>query len=186
MEKDDDRELIGRYLEGDADAFSEFYERHRRPVFAFLLSIVRQRETAEEIFQETFFAFLRSLGRLDDRSSFRPFLLRTARNLAIDRLRREKAGEKALRARAADPFFALDPSRGSGPPGDPERVTALLLDLPAEQREAVVLKHIGGLTFREIGELTGAPEDTAVSRYRYALKKLRAALAPGGCDDGKR
>jgi RNA polymerase sigma factor (sigma-70 family) len=176
-----DRELIDRYRAGDEDAFGEFYERHRRPLYALLLAYVRRRETAEELLQETFFAFLRGLDRLDGSVGLRPLLARTARNLAIDRLRRERCGERALAARAADPIFRP----ASGPPGaavdEADRMGALLHGLPEEQREAVVLKALLGMTFREAAEVTGAPEATVASRYRYGIEKLRAALAPGGC-----
>lgn len=175
-----DRELIERYREGDEEAFEAFYRRHRNPVFVYLLAHVRNRETADELLQETFFAFLRGLHRLDGSVDLRPYLVRTARNLAIDHLRRRRSGERALQRRAADPLFRR---RGEGPGGseEPEMLSALLHRLPDEQREAIVLKVFAGMTFREIGVLTGTPEATVVSRYRYGLDKLRASLAPGGC-----
>jgi RNA polymerase sigma-70 factor (ECF subfamily) len=178
-----DGELIGRYRAGDEAAFSEFYGRHRRPLFAFLLSLVRERETAEELFQETFFAFLRSLDRLDERESYRPLLARTARNLAFDWLRRRRAGARALERRASDPVFSRPPDGGiPGAAGDPGEVAEMLRELPREQAEAVFLRVFLELTFREIGEVQDCPEESAASRYRYGLNKLREALAPGGCD----
>ncbi|MGQ9592113.1 MAG: RNA polymerase sigma factor [Planctomycetota bacterium] len=177
-----DRDLIERYRRGEEKAFEEFYRRHRRPIFAYLLACARNRETAEELLQETFFAFLRSLDRLDGSADLRPYLFRTARNLAIDWVRRRRSSERALERRAADPFFRRcgeAPSEAADE--DAERLSALLDRLPDEQREAIVLKVFGGLTFREIGLLTGSPEATVVSRYRYGLEKLRASFSPGGC-----
>jgi len=176
-----DRELIDCYRRGEESSFGEFYARHRRPLYVLILSYVRIRETAEEILQETFLAFLRSLDRLDGSPDLRPYLARTARNLAIDRLRRERCGEKALRSRAADPLFRPPEAATGSVWDDPDRMSRILRELPEEQREAVVLKAIAGLTFREIAEGTGVAEATAVSRYRYGLEKLRAALAAGGC-----
>ena len=177
-----DRELIDRYRAGDEGAFGEFYRRHRRPLYALLLAYARHRETAEELLQETFFSLLRGLDRLDGSGDLRPYLARTARNLAIDWLRRKRCGEKALEARAADPLFRPSPGGGVGSSADgAERIGRLLHGLPEEQREAVALKVFLGMTFREIADLTGSPEPTVVSRYRYGIEKLRAALAPGGC-----
>lgn len=178
-----DRELIDRYLRGDEAAFGELYVRHRRPLYVLLVSYVRSRETAEDLLQETFVALLRSVDRLDGSPSLRPYLARTARNLAVDRLRRERCDAKALRARAADPLLRRS-SEASGREGDaedPDALNALLHGLPAAQREAVVLRALVGLTFPEIAALTAAPEATVVSRYRYGLEKLRAALPVGVC-----
>lgn len=176
-----DRELIDRYEGGDEEAFREFYSRHRRPLYVLLLSYVRSRETAEELLQETFLAFLRSLSKLDGTENLRPYLARTARNLAIDWLRRERCGERALQARAADPLFQKVAESPTERNEDAERMSALLYDLPTEQREAVVLHGLVGLTFREVAELAAVPEATVVSRYRYGIEKLRAAFARGGC-----
>ncbi len=175
-----DRELIDGYRGGEETAFGEFYSRHRRPLYVLLLSYVRSRETAEELLQETFLALLRNLDKLDGREDFRPYLARTARNLAIDWLRRERCGERALRARAADPLFRRANAAPADANEDAERMSALLYDLPDEQREAVVLHGLAGLTFREIAELLSVPENTVVSRYRYAIEKLRTAFARGG------
>jgi|SoiMethySBSTD1v2_1073268.scaffolds.fasta_scaffold470610_2 RNA polymerase sigma-70 factor, ECF subfamily len=181
-----DRELIDVYKRGDEAAFREFYARHRKPLYVYLLSVVRDRETAEELLQETFFAFLRHLDRLNGSDDLRPFLVRTARNRAIDVLRRRKRGEVALQRRAEDPLFKPRPAGAAGAV-DPDEVSALLRRLPDEQREVIVLKILVGMTFREIARVTGCGESSVVSRYRYGLGKLRAfALAIGGCVEGAR
>ena len=61
-----DRELVRSYLGGDETAFREFYHRHRRPLYVYLLSLVDQRENAEDLLQDTFFLFLRKISRIDD------------------------------------------------------------------------------------------------------------------------
>ncbi len=181
-----DRDLIDLYRTGDEEAFAELYRRHRRPLFVYLLSLVRHRETAEELLQETFLALLSGLDRLDGSLDLRPFLVRTARNRAIDFLRRKRVGERALERRAAEALFKT--ASGSPPdrPGDAERLSALVLDLPEEQREVILLRIFYGMTFVEIARASGSPEGSVVSRYRYGLEKLRAALARGGCADGTR
>lgn len=181
-----DRELIALYKAGDEDAFREFYVRHRKPLFVYLLSLVRDRETAEELLQETFFAFLRHLDGLNGSADLRPYLVRTARNRAIDLLRRARRGEEALHARAEHPLFKRRPADGVAGAEGAEEVEALLQRLPPEQKEAIVLRVLLGMTYREIALLSGCPEASVASRYRYGMEKLRAALARGGLDDGIR
>jgi RNA polymerase sigma-70 factor (ECF subfamily) len=175
-----DRDLILAYLAGREEAFAEFYRKHARGLYVYLLSLVRSRETAEELLQETYLGLLSHLERLELKENMKPFLFTTARNLARDWLRRERRGRAALARRQEDPFFR--PGRGyeasyPAAPADAEEVSRLLHRLPDAQREAVVLKELSGLTFREISRLLGVPEGTVVSRYRYALEKLRGMAA---------
>ena len=181
-----DRDLIDRYRSGDQAAFAEFYGRHRRPLFVYIISLVRHRETAEELLQETFFALISNLSRLDGSLDLRPFLVRAARNRAVDFLRRKRVGARALERRAEELLFKSNGGGSPEGPGDPERLSALLLSLPEEQREAILLKVCYGMTFGEIARAADCPEGSVVSRYRYGLEKLRAALARGGCVDGTR
>jgi len=177
-----DRELIRLYERGNEEAFREFYSRHRRVLFVYLLSLVRSRETAEELLQDTFCAFLQGLGRLNGSVDLRPYLVRTARNRAIDHLRKSRRDAAALESRAEDSLFKARGRDGSERGGliDPEEVSRLLQRLPEEQREAVILRVFAGMTFREIAELAGCPEASVVSRYRYGLEKLRAAWKTDG------
>jgi len=180
-----DRELICRYREGDEEAFREFYERHRRALFVYLLSLVKSRETAEELLQDTFYSFLRSLGRLNGSAGLRPYLVRAARNRAIDHLRRLRRDAEAIEWRAEDAIFKARgrESVGLGESSDWEAMDLLLRRLPDEQRETIVLKVLLGMTFREIAELDGSPEASVVSRYRYGMEKLRSWLKKEHCDD---
>jgi len=176
-----DRDLIEAYQRGDETAFRAFYERHRGPLFVYALSIVRSRDAAEEVLQESFFAFVRRLfdedGFTAGTSDFRPYLFRSVRNAAIDRGRRLERGSRALARRGADPMFRR------GDAGDPANLDGeffekLLDRLPPEQREVVILRALGDLEYREIAGLTECSENTVASRYRYGVQKLRAALEP--------
>lgn len=172
-----DRDLIRLYEDGNEEAFREFYSRHRRVLFLYLLSLVRSRETAEELLQDTFYSFLSSLGRLNGSANLRPYLVRTARNRAFDHLRRSRRDAEAIEWRAEDALFNARGQDAAGRGGliDPDEVSRLVQGLPEEQREAVILRVFAGMTFREIAALAGCPEASVVSRYRYGLEKLRAA-----------
>lgn len=174
-----DHELLARYQRGSEEAFALFYDRHSQGLYLFLLSIVRSREAAEELLQETFCGLIRRLDSLEMREDMRPYLFASARNSALDWLRRETRFRRAIQKRTEDPFF----SRGDaaertferdGP--DVDELNRFLHRLPPEQRETVVLKDLAGWTFREIGDLMGAPENTVVSRHRYAMTKLRSMV----------
>ncbi len=173
-----DGELIAGYLAGDEDAFEAFYRRHRRQVYVYLLSCVRNRATAEELLQEAFLTFVRHAAKLRDRHDLKACLLHMARSRAVDFLRREGREAKARRERSEDPMFRprVDSSRGSSAALDAERLTALVHRLPGPQREAVVLRVFVGMKFGEIATTVGVSENTVVSRYRYGIQKLRAAM----------
>ena len=192
-----DRELILTYLDGDEEAFGVFYRRYRRPLYVYLLSIVGLREIAEEIMQEIFFSLLSHLEDLDDGPSYRPYVFQAARNRAIDFLRREERAQRALERRKQDPLLGRQLLGGQLLGGhtdglfsrssswdsfvDAEELEGALGRLPPEQRETIVLKAMMGLTFQEVGRLMGVPENTAVSRYRYGLQKMRVLLGAGEC-----
>ena len=144
--------------------------------------MVNTREVAEELLQETFFTFLRQVERLPDRPNLRPYLLRIARSRAYDFLRKERCALRVIERQKQDPLLRSREADGftAYPAGPPEEIQEQLLLLPDKQREVVILKAVEGLTFKEIGRITGVPESTAVSRYRYGLEKLRTALQTGG------
>ena len=173
-----DRELIHEYLEGSEEAFRTFYWRHRQALFVYIVSIVHRRELAEEILQGTLVTFLRHLERLDDRSNYRPWLLRVARSRCIDALRGEERHGRALKVHGER---LRERRTGEGTHdlhglGLSEEVARLLLDLPSEQREVLVLRGCLELTFAEIAEMTGVPENTAISRHRYGMARVRRSL----------
>ncbi len=183
-----DRELLARYQRGSEEAFVSFYDRHCRGLYLFLLSLLQSREAAEELLQEIFLGLVGRLDSLDVRENMKPYLFTSARNSAVDWLRRENRFRRAMEKRREDPFFrgpesAAKSFESDGP--DVAELNKLLHQLPLEQREAVVLKELIGMTFREISALTKAPENTVVSRHRYAMAKLRTMiLQRDGSDHG--
>ena len=154
------------------------YDEHAPTLFAFLLACTRREADARDLLQETYVKLARLPGGLDGVRDERAFLLRLANNLAIDLFRR-----RGTRERHHD-LFAVETASTFAPATDPdvaafrERLGVALGELPTEQRAVVHLKLWSGLTFEQIAATLDISPNTAASRYRYGLDKLRARLRP--------
>lgn len=154
------------------------YDAHAGALFGFLLNLTRDEADTRDALQEVFIKLASRPGLLEGVREERAFLLRLAHNLAVDHLRR-----RATRQRAADQL-AEDSPTPFAPAADPDEqvfrdALADSLDaLPPEQRAVAHLKLWEGLTFEAIAELLAIPLNTAASRYRYGLDKLRERLRP--------
>ncbi len=165
-----------RNVSGRALTTEELYERHGEGLYRYLLFKLGSAEDAEDVLQECFCRFARYDLRWRLVRNVRAFVFRVARNEADRSLRRKlgrRVGERMIASGAALGFAAVIAA-----PEEP--ALALLLrragELPAEQREAVYLKVFDGLTFKEIASVSGVSVNTAASRYRYGIDKLRGAL----------
>jgi RNA polymerase sigma-70 factor, ECF subfamily len=154
------------------------YDEHAQAVFAFLLNFTRHEADTRDLLQEVFVKLARRPELLDGVRDERAFLLRLAHNLAIDLIRRRGTRDKHHEQLAAEtlPVFAA----GASPDESAfrEALGAALCELPAEQRAVVHLKLWEELTFEQIAELLSIPLNTAASRYRYGIDKLRERLRP--------
>ncbi len=154
------------------------YDEHARSLYAFLLNLTRDESDTRDVIQEIFVKLARNPGLLDSLRDERAFLLRLAHNAAIDLIRR-----RGTRERTKD-NFAAEIVSPFAPANDPDEQTfrnelaGALASLPAEQRAVVHLKLWEGLTFEEIAVALEIPLNTAASRYRYGLDKLRQHLRP--------
>ncbi len=160
------------------DFLARLYDDHAQALFAFLLNLTRNEVDAKDLLQDLFVKLAKQPGLLDGVRDERGFLIRLVHNLAIDLVRRRRAREKnyeklagettSLFATAADP--------------DERAFRAALMEalgeLPIDQRAVVHLKLWEGLTFEAIAEALGLSPNTAASRYRYGLDKLRERLRP--------
>jgi RNA polymerase sigma-70 factor (ECF subfamily) len=160
------------------DEIEQLYDQHAQALFAFLLNFTRNEPDTRDLLQEVLIKIAKQPGLLRGVRNPRNFLLRLAHNLALDFMRRRSALEK-YHARLADEspqVFATnaDPDEAQFR----ECLTAALGELPADQRAVVHLKLWEGLTFEEIAELLQTSPNTAASRYRYGLDKLRQRLRP--------
>jgi len=160
------------------DFLARVYDHHAQALFAFLLNFTRNETETKDLLQELFVKLAKQPGLLEDVRDERAYLIRLAHNLAIDLMRRRATREKNYEQLAAESVAIF----ASG--GDPDRqafrrgLADALAALPSEQRAVVHLKLWEGLTFEQIAEALEIPANTAASRFRYGLDKLRERLRP--------
>ena len=168
------------YARGDVRAFDALYERQRGMLYRFILRSVVDRAVADELYQETWARLIAARARYRPEAKFSTWLLQIAHNLVIDGLRR--ARPQASEAETETVLRELDapdcdrPDQVLGEFEQRRRLQLALDALPAEQREAFVLRVEGGLGLDEIARVTGAGHETVKSRLRYAFAKIREKL----------
>ena len=154
------------------------YDEHAQPLFAFLLNLTRHEVDTRDLLQEIFVKLARNPGLLDGVRDERAFLIRLAHNAAIDWIRRRGARERAKENFAAEKIAVFAPANNPDEKLFREELAAALAELPEEQRAVVHLKLWEGLTFEEIADVLEISPNTAASRCRYGLDKLRDRLRP--------
>ena len=156
----------------------KLYDEHAQALFAFLLNFTRDEDDTRDVLQEVFAKLARQPELLRAARDERAFLIRLAHNAAIDLMRR-----RGTRRRQHEQFGEENPQPFAATANPDEatfraELSAALGDLPPDQRAAVHLKLWEGLTFEQIASTLEIPLNTAASRYRYGLDKLRARLRP--------
>jgi RNA polymerase sigma-70 factor (ECF subfamily) len=193
-----DEALMIAYRAGEARAFEKLLARHEKPVWNFLRRFSRDREAAEDLLQEVFLRVVKdaqdrgkeSEGGWRGTAKFSTWLYTIARNLCIDRARRathRQAASLDEAGPAGDEATATlhDRLASSDAPADVvvaerqagRRIDRAIAELPDDQREVFLMREVMELPFAEIASVVGASEPTVKSRMRYALEKLRLALA---------
>ena len=154
------------------------YDEHAPPLFAFLLNLTRDEADTRDLLQETFIKLARDPRLLNGVRDERAFLIRLAHNAAIDLIRRRGTRERTkeyLAAEILSPFaVASDPDETTFR----TELSSALEELPVDQRAVVHLKLWAGMTFEEIATALEISPNTAASRYRYGIDKLRDRLRP--------
>lgn len=179
-----DGELIVEFLSGDQWAMETLVNRHKKRVFGYILLMVKDYSTSEDIFQDTFIKVIQSLkeDKYVDSGRFVSWVMRIAHNLIIDHFRREKQLKTY-----SNEQFGVDTFNS---PKFSEKnieeqlvfdqvledVRALVETLPEEQKEVVMLRHYAGLSFKEIADQTNVSINTALGRMRYALINMRKEI----------
>jgi RNA polymerase sigma-70 factor, ECF subfamily len=182
---DHDARLMLRYRDGDTDAFASLYARHKDPLYRYLLRQVRNAGAAADLFQEVWSRLIATRGRYEARAKFVTYLFRIAHNCTMDFFRRDLRLLHAARSDDTDAQFpepeAPEYQRPDAIAEFVEQQSALLAAvsaLPQEQREAFLLHEETGLTIEEIARVTNVGLETAKSRLRYAIGKLKKSLVP--------
>lgn len=179
---DSDEALMLAYRDGDAAAFDALYARHRGGTYRYLLRQCRNAALAEEMFQDVWMNLIRARAAYTVQARFTTWLYRIAHNRLMDHFRRHDHDAVSLDDDNAVQVDEPVAPRSADPAVDAEaraqaaQLLALLGRLPAEQREAFVLQQEGGMSVEEIAETTGVNRETAKSRLRYALAKLREGM----------
>jgi RNA polymerase sigma factor (sigma-70 family) len=180
-----DDELIRRYQGGEEDAIAELLERYKKRIFTYILNVVRNRDVAEDIFQETFFKVIRTLKKQQytGEGKFLQWTVRIAHNLMIDHFRQNGRISTISRivrpdGKVADVFDVVKIEDSSHEDSIVKKqirkdVRKLVEHLPQEQKEVVILRHYYDMSFKEIADHTNVSINTALGRMRYALINLR-------------
>lgn len=186
----EDSELMLRYSQGDERAFTLLFERHKRPLYTFILRSCGRPDVADELLQDVFLRVINSATTYKPTAKFTTWIYRIARNACIDAARkRSRADLYSLQSSIADDESSEtfqdrlvdDQARAGDVNADRrafrDRLQQALESLPEEQREVFLLREISGLKFREVAQVVDAPVPTIKSRMRYALIALRRELA---------
>lgn len=181
-----DEELMERYRDGEAGAFDILYRRHKGGLFRYLYRLCGQQALAEELFQDVWSNIIRARASYQPSARFTTFLYRVAHNRVADHARRlPHLALVALEVTDDEydpPVLQVAADSGAQPEAMVARrrlaecMAQAIESLPALQREAFLLREEGGLSLEEIAHATGVTAETAKSRLRYAVAKLRAAL----------
>jgi len=178
-----DSELVTLYLKGDSKSFEALIQKHKNKIYAFILSKIRNRDLAEDIFQDTFIKVINSLqkGKYNEEGKFLPWVMRIANNLVIDYFRKSK---KMRTIAPTDDFDIFDILQDGEKNIEDNLVNnqihkdlrKLIEHLPENQKEVLKMRYYAELTFKEISESTGVSINTALGRMRYALINLRKLI----------
>ncbi len=175
-----DQELVDKYLAGENSSFKILLTRYKSRVFSFIMSKVKHRDIAEDLFQDVFIKVINSLqkGKYNDQGKFLPWVMRIAHNLVIDYFRKQSRMRNVRQTEEFNIFDVLsDSSRGQDEEMIRKRVhkdlNFLINSLPADQMEVLKMRYFEDMSFKEIASITNVSINTALGRMRYALINLR-------------
>jgi len=185
-----DEELLSAVQAGDHDSLGLLVARWEQPLFQFVCRMLPRQDDARDICQETFLRVLKKAHRFRQGSRFSTWMYQIALNLCRDRLRKRKRWSRLVQQRSElpeQPGGHLGPvPRDADPSWTVEQqekslaVRRALNELPAEQREVLILKEFEGMKFREIAAILDCPESTVKSRMYYGLSGVRTILMRNG------
>lgn len=183
-----DNELVQLYIGGNEESLSVLLTRHKRKIFSSIMVVVKNKALAEDIFQDTFFKVIQTLkrGQYSEEGKFLPWVIRIARNLIIDHFRRIKKmppvpvyvneeGEEVsvFNTLASD---TQEPDNFDEIAKFKKSIRSIINELPADQREVVIMRTYYDMSFKEIADVTNVSINTALGRMRYGLLNLKKMI----------
>lgn len=180
-----DEQLMLAYRDGDAGAFDTLYRRHKGPVYRYMLRQCRDAGVADELFQDVWMNLIRARESYTVQAKFTTYIYTMAHNRLIDHYRKYgQAQWVSFDDDSEEAPVIAEPA--AAPRDEPEKhldikqqaaqLLQVLGELPPPQREAFVMQYEGGMSVEEIADATGVTRETAKSRLRYALAKIRQGL----------
>ncbi|MGV8878604.1 MAG: RNA polymerase sigma factor [Sphingobacteriaceae bacterium] len=178
-----DQDLIHSYISGSEAGLTELIRRYQAKIYTSIYLLVKDDFLAEDIFQDTFIKVINTLkaGKYNEEGKFLPWVVRIAHNLVIDHFRKEKRTPVINNGDDFDIFEVL----GNYDESIEDRMVKnqtyadlkmLIQLLPSEQKEVLIMRHYGEMSFKEIADITEVSINTALGRMRYALNNLRKMM----------
>ena len=181
-----DKDLVSAYISGQSSALDELVNRHQSRVMAFILSKVKNQQLAEDIFQDAFIKVIKSIKtkKYNEEGKFLPWLMRISHNLVIDYFRKNNRKPREATTKNPQDFDIFDIIASNDNTKELDLIkeeqikllNKLILELPEEQREVLLMRHYNDMSFKEIAEKSGVSINTALGRMRYALINIRKLI----------
>ena len=178
-----DKQLVDGYKNGNVANFELLVERHQNKVFSYILMLVKDRQLADDIFQDTFLKIIRTIkaGAYKEEGKFIQFAMRIAHNLVIDHFRKANRLPMVDQVNKDNYYDLLNNAKLSDPSVEDSMVTEQVYSdlrkmielLPEEQKEVLNMRMYADMSFKEIADATNVSINTALGRMRYALINLR-------------
>lgn len=184
MSKLSDNVLIQQYLEGNNESFETLLSKYKQRIYSFIYSKIKDREIADDVFQDTFIKVIQTLkkGTYNEKGRFVSWVMRIAHNLIIDHFRRQQRmpmynaydNEQDVFFRLSEPSLNIEDMIIDDQIKDDLNV--LMLELPQNQYEVLKMRLYQDMSFKEIAERTNVSINTSLGRMRYGLINLRKLI----------
>ena len=175
--------LVQDYIAGNEGSLSVLIKRHESRIYGFIYSKIADRDTSNDIFQDTFIKVIKTLKSksYNEEGKFLPWVMRIAHNLIIDHFRKNK---KMTLFRETEEFSIFSIMSDDSPTIENKIISdqvevdikRLIDELPQDQKEVLIMRMYQDMSFKEIAEITGVSINTSLGRMRYALMNLRKVI----------
>ncbi|MFZ9695017.1 MAG: RNA polymerase sigma factor [Chitinophagaceae bacterium] len=183
LSKHSDLELVRLFQEGNLQAMEILVLRHKDKLYTSIFFLVKDSYLAEDIFQDVFIRIIDTVraGRYTEEGKFLPWAMRIAHNCCVDHFRKVKRNPVIRNSENQDLFEVLSFTEENAETSmikqqTHDRIYSLLMQLPEDQREVIILRHYADMSFKEIAKATDCSINTALGRMRYGLINLRKMM----------